>query len=172
MTAAARTLHQHPVRPAVPDDLPFIGATWVQSYWQESPWGNRIRWQIFRRGHDKVIRSLLTRSQVLVAHDPSDENEITGYFVYEPAIPAAHWTYVKPAFRKAGIASALLAASGLPHDLSGVSITHATRAWLSLPEMRGPGGSIVRPMRPGIEEHFPKSIHDPYIWLIQENTHA
>jgi len=177
MTAQAARTHSEPhhipsaphhIRPAVPGDLNFVLGTWTNSHWQESPWANRLRWPIYKRGHERIIRSLLARSHVLVAHEPGDENEILGYFVFEPQIPAAHWCYVKPHFRKEGVARALLAHSGLPLDLTGVTITHPTRAWFTVQAQRGQGGVILRPAKLGLEEKFPLSQHDPYGWMIME----
>lgn len=140
------------VRPAAVDDVAFIASTWKQNFWRESHWGRRIRWAVFAPSHAVIIQRLLERSLVLVACDPEREEEILGYLVFElvPIAGAVHFAYVKPAFRHAGVLRSLLADSGLPPDLADVQITHATWSWLSSPG------------KPGIEEKFPKAVHDPY----------
>ena len=155
------------IRPADVGDVAFVCATWKNSHWRESPWASRLRWAVYAPQHERVIRRLLSRSSVLVACDPTDEAEILGDLVFEPSVPAVHFAYVKPAFRRAGVATALVKASGLPEGLAGVRITHATRAWFSAPPLVK-DGVTVRPARPGIEDLCPGSIHDPYPWIIEE----
>ena len=165
---AQTTSHSQPlIRLADPGDLHFFLSTWKQHFWQESPWANRIRWQLFKERHSLILQRLLARSEVLVACDPRDQGEIAGYIVFEPAIPALHWVYVKPSMRMAGVGTALLQASGLPQDLQGVRITHGSRSWFSAPPVKR-DGQTVKPGRPGLEEKFPGAIHDPYLWMIWE----
>jgi hypothetical protein len=152
------------IRPADEGDVAFLSSTWKQSFWRESTWANRIRWSVFEPGHAKVIQRLLARSLAIVACDPERETEIAGYLVYEPG--AIHYAYVKPAFRRAGVLRALLAASGLPADLDAVAITHGTRTWFSAPPLVDkPTGKTLKAGRPGLEEKFPKAVHDPYRWM-------
>lgn len=153
------------LRPAVPGDVAFLSSTWKQNFWRESPWANRIRWPIFDAGHAPIVQRLLERSKVLVACDPTLEDEIAGYLVWEPNV--LHWAYVKPAFRRAGVFSSLLAATGLPADLAGVAVTHGTRAWFSASPMTDKAtGRELKPGRKGLETLFPLAHHDPYRGLI------
>jgi hypothetical protein len=155
------------IRAAVTGDIAFISSTWKQSFWRESTWANRITWRVFEPGHAKVIASLLEKSHVLIACDPESESEILGYLVFEGLpVNALHFAYVKPSFRHAGVFTALLAATGLPPDLDGVVITHGTRAWFSAPPVVDrPSARELKPGRRGIEEKFPKAVHDPYRWM-------
>lgn len=130
-------IHAQPrIRDAVVGDVPFLASTWKQSFKFDSPWANRIRWQAFSAGHGPVIQRLLERSATLVACDPEREEDILGYLVFEPAPKIVHYAYTKPSFRRAGVCRALLNASGLPADLAGVTITHATNKWFGSLEKR------------------------------------
>jgi GNAT superfamily N-acetyltransferase len=135
------------VRPAVGKDVPFVAWTWKTHYRNSSPWASRITSSVYYQKHDRVVARLMARSSALVA---SIEDELAGYIVFEAR--AVHFIYVKPPFRRAGIARALFVASGLPPDLAGVAITHPTWTWFSSHR----GGS-------GLEEKFPLAEHDPYI---------
>ncbi len=173
MDAVTSQPQAHRIRSAEPDDIPFIVLTWLQSFWQESVWANRVTWQVYKGtegkpGHEEIITRLLSQSAVLVACNPEIESEIAGYFVYEPDPLIAHWAYVKPAFRRLGIARALLKASALPQDLRGVRITHATRSWCTVKPLRDSVGNVIKPAKIGIEERFKGAVHDPYLWLIRE----
>lgn len=159
-SAAPQIVQKLLVRPAVPEEVVLIESTWKQSFWRESLWGKRVTWQVFSRGHQKVIWNLLASSQVLVACDPKrpEEHIGLGYIVFEPT--AVHYLWVREHERHKGVARQLFEASGLPADLSGIAVTHGTRAWF------GQRGSLDGPKAvPGIGDRFPKSIHDPYRWM-------
>lgn len=153
------------LRPAVPGDVAFLSSTWKQNFWRESPWANRIRWPIFDAGHAPIVQRLLERSKVLVACDPTLEDEIAGYAIFSHEPNVLHWAYVKPAFRRAGVFAQLLAATGFPADLSGVEITHGTRAWFSASPMTDrTTGRELKPGRLGLESKYPGAVHNPYRW--------
>lgn len=163
-TALAQDHNTPTIRPAVIGDWAFLCATFKQSFWRESPWARRIRWSVFAENHEPIVHRVLQRSEVLVACDRTDEDQIAGYLVFEPKAtpPVLHFAYVKPAFRRAGVFRALLGASGLPQDLDGVEVTHATKAWFSLaPVIDKATGAITRDGKPGLEEHF-RAVHNPY----------
>lgn len=165
--AAATAKLSFRVRPAVVDDVAFIASTWKQSYWRESAWGSRIRWAIFNPNHARIVAQLLERSRVVVACDTEREGEIFGYLVCEP--DALHFAYTKAAFRRLGVFRSLLGYSGLPANLAGVAITHATRAWLAKPavvdEMTG---AVIRAARRGLEDFYPLAVNNPYRALLPQ----
>lgn len=148
------------IRPRLADDTALISATWKQSFWRESLWGHAVRWPVFNAGFSKVVERLLARSTVLVACDPGSDDDILGYLVFEPG--ALVWAFVKPAFRRAGIFTALLAATGLPKDLLGIEAVCCTRPWLGWPAMVDKAtGAPLKPARPGIGDKF-KATHNPF----------
>lgn len=155
------------IRPAEPDDVAFIVGTWIEGYRRGSPWAHRLTNHVFFRHHQPVIALLLARSLSIVACDPGDPRVIYGDLVYEPATPegpAVHWAYVKKAMRRLGVARRLLEASGLPLDLAGVNVTHPTYTWFATRRAAGPGAQFS-PGRAGLEELFPRAIHNPYLGL-------
>lgn len=154
--AAATSAPPIDVRPLREDDVAFVASTWKQSFWRESTWGSRVRWPPFNIGHGRIITELLLRSRVLIANVPGNPGQIMGFLVYELGPKAiVHYAYTKPPYRHAGVLRTLLLVSGLPDDLSGVLVSHATKAWFS---NRKDG-------RRGIEEKYPLAVHDPYAWL-------
>ncbi len=148
-------------------ELPFVCATWKTSFWESSPFASRIKWQVFLRGHGPIIERLVANSKVLVAVNPDEDSELVGYIVYEP--DALHYCYVKSSYRGAGVGTALFQATGLPHDLDGIAITHGTRAWFSSPSMIDRHtGVVLRQGKLKIEEKFPLAVHDPYRGLLEK----
>lgn len=141
------------IRPMEASDRSFVLATWLNNYKHESYFAARISDKVFFRHHHDVVERLLARSRVLIACDPGDANEIVGYIVWEPGV--LHWCYVKKAFRQYGLGRALLTATDLPDDLSGVSITHATKMWFS-----------TRKDGAGLEAKFPHAVYNPYLGVI------
>jgi GNAT superfamily N-acetyltransferase len=83
----------------------------------------------YSRHHD-VIEQLLDKSVVLVATTNEEPDVILGWACYEQGVgnescglpPVIHYVYVKPSFRKCGIATKLL--DGL--DLAGAFYSHET----------------------------------------------
>lgn len=104
------------VRNGRPEDEACVFATWLNSYKHGSPFCRRVPDGIYFAQHHAVIERLLKRSVVRVATIPEDDDVILGWACYEPAIedggftvPAIiHYVYVKPDFRKAGVAQKLL----------------------------------------------------------------
>lgn len=166
--AVAQQFSEPRIRPAVVGDVAFCSATWKQSFWRESPWAKRVRWGVFAPHHSQIIQRLLERSSVLVACDPEREEEILGYIAFELPPKILHWSYVKPSFRRAGVFSALLAATGLPGDLAGCAVTHCTRAWFSAGAfVDKETGAEIRSGKPGLEDRFPLATHDPYLAFME-----
>jgi len=168
------------IRAADPSDtqeLHFILGTWRQNYWKQSPWGRRLTAAVYIPGHEPVIQRLLARSQVLVAVEPS-VGELVGYLVFELKPKLIHWTYVKDAWRRArehgflpeGVATSLVRASGLPADLDGVTVTHATFAWLGSPPLTDKStGRELKRGTDGLQARYPRAITNPYVWVNRSN---
>lgn len=141
------------IRPMADTDRSFVIAAWLNNYRRESYFAARVTDKVFFYHHHAIVERLLARSRVLIACDPSDENEIVGYIVWEPGV--LHWVYVKKAFRKFGIGRSLLSATDLPDDLAGVHITHPTKLWFT-----------TKQHGEGLEAKFPAAIHNPYLGVI------
>lgn len=131
------------IRAGLEDDRDFILATWLRGYRHGSSFARRIRDGIFYRHHHPIATALLSRSNVLVAHDPEAPAVIYGYLVWEPG--AVHWSYVKEDFRRYGIATALLYASSLPKNLKGIEITHGSDSWWA-----------------HVQRKYPEAVYNPY----------
>lgn len=144
------------IRDAGKDDWAFLVASWLQNYRRESYFAARITDVVFYAKHHKVIESIVARSKTLVSCLASDPSEILGVLVCEASPPTLHWVYVKKSYRRWGIASRLIQHSGLPIDLAGVRISHPTKMWFT-----------TKQHGPGLEDKFPRAIHDPYAGLIR-----
>ena len=121
-------LEQIAVRQGVTADVPFIFSSWLKSYRANSPFARSVSERIYFDREHAIIERILARGRTLVAHVEGDPDTILGYLVAEQfAIPAvAHWLYVKGPWRRAGIASKLVEASGL--DMADCHYTHQTKA--------------------------------------------
>lgn len=98
-------------RAATQDDHPLVFATWLRSYRHGSQFPRHIDEKTYFASHHTVIEQLLERSEVRVAHPVNDSDVILGWSVVETIAPLSvvvHFVYVKPAFRRAGIARQLL----------------------------------------------------------------
>lgn len=94
------------IRDAQGTDLNCILDTFMESFFNDSQLANSCRVSIFKKNFRKVIDHILSRSTIQIACFPEDPNTILGYIVYEPGI--VHYTFVKMAFRRFGIATQLL----------------------------------------------------------------
>lgn len=103
-------------RAATQADRPLIFATWLRAFRHGSHFPRHIPERAYFAAHHNVVEALLDRSTVLVAHPTGDPEVILGWSVVEKlpvddavtAPQAIHFVYVKPAFRRSGIARLLL----------------------------------------------------------------
>lgn len=101
-------------------DLPFVFASWLQTY-RHSTFARRIPKGVFFPAHHEVIARLLGRSDVIIAHPAGDPDTILGYLVTErPAL--LHYAYVKFPFRRAGLCRMMVGAAHLDR----CQLTHFT----------------------------------------------
>jgi GNAT superfamily N-acetyltransferase len=85
----------------------LIYATWLRSYEASSLMTKLVPREQFFAGHHKVLDGIFARDpQVRLAVLPADTEVVLGWLVREGAV--VHYVYVKPAFRRYGIARALL----------------------------------------------------------------
>lgn len=110
------------IRLPVPEDIAFIYATWLNSYCHDSYLGKSVRSSIFHKEYKEVIDRIIQESSALVACHTDDENVLFGYLIYKDN--TAHYSFVKEAFRRFGIAELLLKESNIALDQ--MVITHKT----------------------------------------------
>ena len=108
------------IRAYVPTDEAFVMDSWKQSMMHVYTWVPR---DTYYRVMDRALARILGNSQVLVAHEPADHNQIYGWICFGE--DCVHYCFVKQAFRLQGIGKALLDASGVPD--APVIATHWSR---------------------------------------------
>jgi ribosomal protein S18 acetylase RimI-like enzyme len=121
------------IRQAIEADVPFIFNSWLKSY---RSMARTVSNPVYFEFHHKAIEALLQRSEVLVAVNPADANELYGYIVYEVVqdVPVIHYAYVKQSFRGLGIATALAAKLQVS---GGGFYSHETRAGIEVLAHKG-----------------------------------
>lgn len=100
----------HPLvfRPAVESDLNMLLSDWLKSY-RRSEFARDMTNAVYFRGHEPLVKSALSRSQVICAVNPEDPWHVFGWICFEPSsLPVLHYLYVKEPFRNYGIGAALL----------------------------------------------------------------
>lgn len=99
---------QYLVLDGIHDAKNLIYATWLRSYQASSLMAKLVPRDIFFAEHHKVIDRILNHpnTQIRLAVLPSDPSVILGWAVRQHL--TLHYIYVKPAFRRYGIASALI----------------------------------------------------------------
>lgn len=93
----------------LPADLPAVINAWVSEH-RHSPAARFVRDREYFADQRALVVDLLHSSFTLVACAPDDESHIYGFICYGPA-NTIHWVYVKSAYRRIGLADALLAAA-------------------------------------------------------------
>jgi len=90
-------------------DEAFVYNAWLKSY-KDSPWGKPLINDIFFTNHKEIVKKLLDSSEVLLAVNPEDPDQIYGFAVIEksPRVSIIHYVYVKYNFRKLGLARDLV----------------------------------------------------------------
>lgn len=95
----------------------LIYATWLRSYQVSSLQAKHIKRDLFFAEHHKVLDSIFARNpHVRLAVLPDDPSVVLGWSVVERAddTDVVHYVYVKPSFRRYGIAKALLSDVQIP----------------------------------------------------------
>lgn len=131
---------QYEIRLANGNDLPFIYATWLESYRYDSHFGKSHRNNIFFEDYRKVTDLLLQNSDVFVAASTDDPDIIYGYLVKEQP-NTLHYVFVKGPFRRWGIAKALFFAAFGAIENRPVYYTHKT--YTAMPVIDKLGDSLL-----------------------------
>lgn len=94
------------IRALRPGDLPLVLDSWVRTSRSSAPWAPT-------RTHDcalgRHLEGLTSRAAVWVAANREDEDRILGWLCGDPRGGLLHWVWVREPWRRAGIASALVA---------------------------------------------------------------
>jgi GNAT superfamily N-acetyltransferase len=113
------------VRPGAATDLGVIYSSWLKGLYYGNDWFREIDQELYFDRYHQAIEAILFRPTTLVRvmalNDDSDV--VLGYSVSDG--DRLHWVYVRPAWRKLGIAKAIIPA--------GISkVTHLTKVGRSL----------------------------------------
>ncbi len=99
------------LRVVSPFDIPFIKNSWLTSY-RNSTYAWKIPNPVYFHEHGALISNMISKSNILVAVNQDDEDQIFGFIVFEPHkitnTSVIHYLYVKSAYRHGQIATELL----------------------------------------------------------------
>jgi len=124
------------VRPAEDGDLGYVRKTWLQEHAQSSGWIDAVGGgAVYFREHQRARDAAIERGAVVVACRPSVRSGICGFAVTGPG-DLVHFVYVKPRWRRLGVARLLLAPL---LEREGVTATHET----TMSRARDRGTSLV-----------------------------
>ncbi len=96
------------VRDGVESDKNFILATFLRGLYYGDSWFSIIPKNVFMDNYKVIAEILVQKGNIKVACLPEDPDVIIGYSILSPDFQGIHWVYVKSAWRKKGIAKALL----------------------------------------------------------------
>lgn len=96
-------------RDHVKSDNDVIYSTWMNSLYYGNDWFREIDNDVFFGKYRKVIETILEKkdTKVTIACLDNDADTVVGYAVAE-GLEILHWIYVRPAWRKLGIAKSLV----------------------------------------------------------------
>lgn len=147
----------HRMRPYLPSDRPFVSQTWVRAMAHAPCFSLFSSSEYFRRMQARVDGLLEPKDtvRVNVATAPDDADIILGYAVRDIALPhVIHMCYVKDAFRRMGLARALLYADGVHERV--LECTHWGKHCEAI-ALKYPGKMIYCPSRlPNVLERGPR----------------
>lgn len=95
-------------RAILPSDRGLIFSTWLKGLRYANDWFKHIDQDAYFHHYQQVLESYFNRPDIncSVACLREDPDVILGYAVYEPHV--LHWVFVKPAWRRIGIAKMLV----------------------------------------------------------------
>lgn len=109
------------------EDGGFVYPTLLRSYKFKNPIANNAPESDYGRNLDKWLKLSAKKStRLVIACDDECEDLIIGFILCNPADKVIYYTYVKAAFRGAGVASALFGHCGLDPKIETIFYTHWT----------------------------------------------
>lgn len=95
---------------------PIVIDTWLTSF-RKSPWAGALPNNIYKPAYFESIRQLVSRgARVVCAVNPDKPDHVLGWLCFEQTsdgVPVVHYVFVKPLYRKRGIARSLFDAAGI-----------------------------------------------------------
>jgi hypothetical protein len=136
------------IRDATSTDISFLFNSWLKSY-KASAFAKHITGPVYFDLHHKVIEKLLTRCKVRIACNPTDNNQIYSYAVYEvrDSVCVLHYAYTKEPFRQMGMLGLLLDDAKLPETFF---YTHSTTSC----------GAVLAKLKS-------KGVYNPYLAFVE-----
>lgn len=111
------------VRPATSDDLNYVRKTWLQVHAQSSSFIDAVGGGfVYFREHAQLRDAAIERGAVTIACRANVPSGICGFAVTDDGI--VHFVYVKPRWRRLGVAKLLLA------PLAEKAATYTHRTWM------------------------------------------
>jgi ribosomal protein S18 acetylase RimI-like enzyme len=126
---------QYQITAARPQDEPYIYDSWLRGY-KDSPRTAKWNQEDYQDFQQPVIKRILQDSRALVARPIDWDAGIYGYLVYEQTADTfvLHWLSVKSAYRKLGIATALITAA---HPAGHTVFSHLRPPYTSILQEHG-----------------------------------
>jgi GNAT superfamily N-acetyltransferase len=91
----------------------MVMSTWLKSNRKASPLAEHLSNTTYYDEHHKVITHLVDKCGVIVAQVDGTRDEVAGWICAEPNdLFVVHYIYVKPLYRKVGLAKWLMEAAG------------------------------------------------------------
>jgi len=115
------------LRRADEKDISFIFNSWLKSY-RNSLFAKSVSNTIYFSEHHKIVEKLAKTSEIIIACNPDDPEQIYGYACAEKidGIFCLHYIYVKQPFRRLGVGNFLL--NAFDRDISEPAVhTHQTK---------------------------------------------
>ena len=147
------------IRYATADDVPFMVSAWVRTYTDSDAAKHLMNDSVLRRYQrildpkrpqappyyalqTALVNNLLATSVSVVAAFEEDINLLMGFACGDPALAVLHYVAVKPAYKRNGVASALVEALGFDKSKDAY-YTHITekgnkavaKNWIYKPEL-------------------------------------
>lgn len=97
---------QMQVRQATIDDMPFVMASWFESFWKRTARHISPEFDSFKFHYGALMQRIAESSAIPVVFISTVPDEIVGYAIHSG--PVLHYVYVKSAYRRNGFADTLM----------------------------------------------------------------
>lgn len=135
------------LRKATRADIQFITSGWLKSF-RNAPFVRGVPNSVYYYYHHKILEELLPRSQVMVACNEADPNQLLGFVcaeVLDNSVLVLHYVYVKQLLRKQGIAKFMVDTLKSDLSIATVQYTAKTYAVIDMEERLKAAGMVYNP---------------------------